>query len=110
MARLYEMCNEIDSEDILLDREDLTEEEKEKLFSAMKEEGVIKRKSKRKPKRYVAGIAAAAALAIIITPNVSANAAYAMSQIPILGNVIKMITVREYNYDSERFEDRKSVV
>ncbi|MGN0248546.1 MAG: RsiV family protein, partial [Lachnospiraceae bacterium] len=37
-------------------------------------------------------------------PNVSANAAYAMSQIPILGNVIKMITVREYNYDSERFE------
>ncbi|MBO5452211.1 MAG: DUF3298 domain-containing protein [Lachnospiraceae bacterium] len=104
MARLYEMCNEIDSEDILLDREDLTEEEKEKLFSAMKEEGVIKRKPKRKPKRYVAGIAAAAALAIIITPNVSANAAYAMSQIPILGNVIKMITVREYNYDSERFE------
>ena len=146
MARLYEMCNEIDSEEILLDREELTEEEKEKLFSAMKEEGVIRkqqtyikpkqkqqktnqnehvsrnseknterntekkpkknaeRKPKRKPKRYVAGIAAAAALAIIITPNVSANAAYAMSQIPILGNVIKMITVREYNYDSERFE------
>lgn len=128
MARLYEMCNSIDSEELLLDREELTEAEKEKLFSVMKEEGVIKkqksnvnakqqtsnqrerrsknteRKSKRKPKRYVAGIAAAAALAIIITPNVSANAAYAMSQIPILGNVIKMITVREYNYDSERFE------
>ena len=123
MARLYEMCNEIDSEDILLDREDLTEEEKEKLFSAMKEEGVIrkrqqrssgnteknakentKRKQKRNSKRYVAGIAVAAALAIIITPNVSANAAYAMSQIPILGNVRKMITVREYNDDSERFE------
>ena len=119
MARLYEMCNEIDSEDILLDREELTEEEKAKLFSAMKEEGVIQkqqqrssgnreknteRKPKRNSKRYVAGIAVAAALAIIITPNVSANAAYAMSQIPILGNVIKMITVREYNYDSERFE------
>ena len=123
MARLYEMCNEIDSEDILLDREELTDEEKARLFSAMEAEGVIrkrqqhssgnteknakentKRKQKRNSKRYVAGIAVAAALAIIITPNVSANAAYAMSQIPILGNVIKMITVREYNYDSERFE------
>ena len=121
MARLYEMCNEIDSEDILLDREELTDEEKARLFSAMEAEGVIrkrqqrssgnteknakentKRKQKRNSKRYVAGIAVAAALAIIITPNVSANAAYAMSQIPILGNVIKMITVREYNY--ERFE------
>ena len=123
MARLYEMCNEIDSEDILLDREELTDEEKARLFSTMEAEGVIrkrqqrssgnteknakentKRKQKRNSKRYVAGIAVAAALAIIITPNVSANAAYAMSQIPILGNVIKMITVREYNYDSERFE------
>lgn len=123
MARLYEMCNEIDSEDILLDREELTDEEKARLFSTMEAEGVIrkrqqrssgnteknakentKRKQKRNSKRYVAGIAVAAALAIIITPNVSENAAYAMSQIPILGNVIKMITVREYNYDSERFE------
>ena len=47
MARLYEMCNEIDSEDILLNREDLTEEEKEKLFSAMKEEGVIRKRQQR---------------------------------------------------------------
>ena len=49
-------------------------------------------------------MAVAAALVILIVPNVSANAAYAMSQIPLLGNVIKMITVREYNYDSDRFE------
>ena len=47
MARLYEMCNEIDSEDILLDREELTEEEKAKLFSAMKEEGVIQKRQQR---------------------------------------------------------------
>ncbi|MGN0248203.1 MAG: hypothetical protein ACI4C0_02800, partial [Lachnospiraceae bacterium] len=89
MARLYEMCNEIDSEDILLDREELTDEEKARLFSTMEAEGVIrkrqqrssgnteknakentKRKQKRNSKRYVAGIAVAAALAIIITPNV----------------------------------------
>ncbi|MGN0132977.1 MAG: RsiV family protein [Lachnospiraceae bacterium] len=107
MARLYEMCNEIASDEILMDREELTDEEKESLLAELKEQGIIgknEKKKKRRSGRYVAGIAAAAVLAIVIVPNVSPRAAYAMSQIPVLGNVIKMITVREYNYDSERFE------
>lgn len=111
MARLYEMCNEIDSEDILMDREELTKEEKERLLYGLREQKAIGKKQgreavggKRKAGRYAAGIAAAAALAIIILPNVSPRAAYAMSQIPVLGDVIKVITVRQYDYESERYE------
>lgn len=102
MARLYEMCNEIDSDDILMDREELTEEEKERLLAGLREQKVIGKKHG--AWRYAAGIAAAAVLAVIVLPNVSPRAAYAMSQIPVLGNVIKVITVREYDYESERFE------
>ena len=110
MAKLYEMCNEINSDEILSDREDLTKEEKDKLLADFKEgkdTGHQYGKNKKQKKTwssYIGKAAVAAALAILIVPNVSANAAYAMAQIPLLGNVIKMITVREYNYDSDRFE------
>ena len=110
MAKLYEMCNEINSDEILSDREALTKEEKDKLLADFKEgkdTGYQYGKNKKQKKTwssYIGKAAVAAALAILIVPNVSANAAYAMAQIPLLGNVIKMITVREYNYDSDRFE------
>ena len=122
MAKLYEMCNEINSDELLSNREDLTQEEKDKLLANFKEskesgqeksdrqektagqENIKKKKHKKSWGSYIGKVAVAAALVILIVPNVSANAAYAMSQIPLLGNVIKMITVREYNYDSDRFE------
>lgn len=107
MARLYEMCNDVDSDEILMDKEELSSAEKERLLLGLREQNVIGKKKNNKPrglKRYVGGIAAAAVLAILILPNASPRAAYAMSQIPVFGNVIKVITVREYNYESERFE------
>lgn len=114
MAKLYEMCNDINSDELLSNREDMTQEEKDKLLANLKEskevgresgqENIKKKKQKKSWGSYIGKVAVAAALVILIVPNVSANAAYAMSQIPLLGNVIKMITVREYNYDSERFE------
>ena len=54
--------------------------------------------------RIAGFVAAAAAALFVILPNTSAKAAYAMSQIPILGDVIKAVTIREYSYDSERFQ------
>lgn len=104
MARLYEMCNDIDSEDILKYREEVTEEEKERMMKNFKAE---KKHSANKGKhagRIVGFAAAAAAAVLVIVPNTSAKAAYAMSQIPILGDVIKAVTIREYNYESERFQ------
>ena len=45
----------------------------------------------------------AAVLAIVlILPNTSQTAAAAMQQIPLLGNLFKVVTVREYQVDEER--------
>lgn len=104
MARLYEMCNDIDSEDILKDREELTEGERDKMMKNFTDGKKHLAKRSKKAGRIAGFVAAAAAAALIIVPNTSAKAAYAMSKIPILGDVIKAVTIREYNYDSERFQ------
>ncbi len=44
-------------------------------------------------------IAAAVLIAFIILPNTSAGVAYAMSKIPFIGNVVKVVTFRDYKYD-----------
>lgn len=71
------------------------------------EESIQKaKKEKRKVVRFrrykQVGLTAAAALAlIIITPNVSRSAAMAMSNIPIIGSIIKVITIRDYKVDEK---------
>lgn len=52
--------------------------------------------------RRCASVAAGLALALIIVPNTSANAAYAMSRIPVLGDFVKVVTFRDYHYEDER--------
>ncbi len=52
--------------------------------------------------RRCAAVAAGLALAFIIVPNTSANAAYAMSRIPVLGDLVKVVTFRDYHYEDER--------
>ena len=48
-------------------------------------------------------MAAAAAVALfIILPNTSANVAYAMSGIPVVGRLVEAVTFRNYQYESER--------
>lgn len=103
MAKLYEMCNDIDSDEILKEREELTAEEKEKILTRVKTEA---KDSIRKGNKagIIAAWAAAAVLAIVILPNTSENVAHAMAKIPVLGTVIKVVTIREYNYEGERFE------
>ena len=46
--------------------------------------------------------AAGFALALIILPNTSKTVAYAMSQIPVLGKVVEVVTFRDYEYEDER--------
>lgn len=106
MSRIYEMCNDIDSENLLQEKEELSRKEKERLVDFMKSEGILSENGKKKGRnvgRTVGWAAAAAALALVIVPNVSANAAYAMEQIPILGNVIKVVTIRNYQFESENY-------
>ena len=107
MSRLYEMCNDINSADVLQDKERLTLEERKRLVETMKKAGIISEENKKKNRkgagRTAGWIAAAAVLTLVIVPNVSAEAAYAMEQIPILGSVIKAVTIREYQYEDDQF-------
>lgn len=64
------------------------------------------KKDKRKVKKvklWKTCTSAAAVLAIVlILPNTSQTAAAAMQQIPLLGNLFKITTIREYQVDEER--------
>ena len=110
MAKLYEMCNQVNSEDLLLDKEELTTEEKEALLGSVKLQiaGEIESNKSRKKNRkalMIAGwAAAAAAVAILVLPNTSPKIAYAMSQVPVLRNVIDVVVIRDYNYAEGTYE------
>ena len=107
MSRIYEMCNDLDSAELLKDREELTREEKGHLTEFMKREGILSESGKKKNRntagRIVGWAAAAAVIALVVVPNTSATAAYAMEQIPILGSVIRAVTIRNYQYESEDY-------
>lgn len=50
----------------------------------------------------MAGTAVAAVfIAFIILPNTSEGVAHAMAKIPLLGNVVQVVTFRDYGYESE---------
>lgn len=49
-------------------------------------------------------IATAAALVLVILPNTSAEIAYAMERIPVIGGLFKVITIREYTYEDEKHQ------
>ncbi len=109
MAKLYEMCNDINSEDLLLDKEEMTTEEKEALLGSVKlqiaEEGKSKgKKNNHRVFKIVGWAAAAAAVAILVLPNASPKIAYAMSQVPVLRNVIEVVVIRDYNYAEGTYE------
>lgn len=72
---------------------------KEKMEKAKREN----KRNRRKTYFIRIGTAAAAAIAaFIILPNTSANVAYAMEKIPLLGNLIEVVTFRDYEYESDR--------
>jgi len=51
-------------------------------------------------RRWAIGVAAALAVFIAV-PNLSAPAAAAMERIPVLGDIVRVITFRSYTYDSD---------
>lgn len=61
-----------------------------------------KKKVLRKRQLHIATVAAAAVAAFVILPNTSANIAYAMEQIPVLGKLVEVVTFRDYEYESDR--------
>lgn len=60
---------------------------------------MLKRKAR---KRSALAVTAAVILSILILPNISRTIAYAMRNIPILGDFFKVITFRDYQYGDEK--------
>lgn len=72
---------------------------KERMQSAIRRAEMEKRKEAKKKRIRNFGIGAAAVLVLAILPNTNREIAYAMGNLPVIGGLFKVITVREYNYD-----------
>ena len=86
---------------------EMSEEQLNQLKIKMKEAkmtGKINKKHRyvRKIITVIASCAAAFLVAIIVLPNTSGKVAYAMERIPVLGQLVKVITFRDYQYASDR--------
>ena len=57
-----------------------------------------------KKKSFAKYVTVAAALAgtLILLPNTSSSVAHAMEQIPVIGQLVKVVTFRDYEYESEQ--------
>lgn len=62
-----------------------------------------RKEQKKKVPMSIAAVAAAAVAAFVILPNTSANIAYAMEQLPVLGKLVEVVTFRDYEYESDRY-------
>lgn len=79
------------------------ENAKEKIEEAVMRAKESKRKTRRVRTFRCVGSAAAVFAAILILPNTSQTVAAAMQQIPVLGNFFKVVTIRDYQVDEERY-------
>lgn len=76
----------------------------EEQLQGMKQQIDRAKMEKRQKKKLMTALksAAAVAAAFIILPNTSANVAYAMGQMPVIGKLVEVVTFREYHYEDER--------
>lgn len=78
------------------------------------EEGIRKaQQEKRRHNKLIwlrsTGVAAAAALLFVLLPNTNASIAMAMERIPLIGGIVKVVTIRDYQISNET-HDAKVVV
>ena len=81
----------------------MSEEQLSRLKMKMEEAKCENRKERRKA--HITRISAAAAalvIAFIALPNMSPAIAYAMEQMPIIGQFVKVVTFRNYEYEDEQ--------
>lgn len=81
----------------------IEEAKQEKQQAERKQQLQQKPAGRKKPLSLKIGLtAAAAAAAFILLPNISKDAAYAMSRLPIVGGLVEVVTFRDYQYEDER--------
>ena len=74
----------------------------EQLASYKKAIAGTSRKTGGRALKFSLGAAAAVFAAFLILPNTSPAIAYAMERVPVLGNLVSVVTFRDYQYDSDR--------
>ena len=77
------------------------EQAKQEKKAEQEKQAVAQKTNQRNTARKWYAVAAAAAI-IIAVPNLSPNAAYAMEKIPVLGNLFRIVTFRDYTYEDEK--------
>ncbi len=77
---------------------------KEKMEEAVMRAKESKKRAKTKRIIRCAGSAAAVFAFLLILPNTSRTAAAAMQRIPVLGDFFKVVTVREYQVEEDRYQ------
>ncbi len=82
--------------------EEQTEVLKRTIERAKEDNRIKERKEKRARRWRGCSLAAAAVAAFLILPNTSADVAHAFEQIPLLGKLVEVVTIRDYQYESER--------
>lgn len=83
----------------------MSEEELTKLRGRMEEAKRENRRERGRARRHRAAMAAAiAAAAFVILPNTSQAAADAMERMPVIGGLVRVVTLRSYQYEDDRHE------
>lgn len=81
----------------------MSKEQLEKLRAVMEDAKMTDgREQNKKSMRRFAVTAAAFVGAFMILPNTSATVAHAMEQIPVIGQLVQVVTFRDYEYESDR--------
>lgn len=80
------------------------EEVKEKMEEAVKKAQEHKMKARKRRTIRALGSAAAVVAIVLILPNTNRTVAAAMQQIPLLGDFFKVVTVREYQVEEDRYQ------
>lgn len=81
----------------------MSQEQLEELRIKMKEADRMNKKERRNIRIMRLALAAASFIGVfIILPNTSAGIANAMEQIPVIGQLVKVVTFRNYEYETDR--------
>lgn len=104
---IAEKNNIVEKELILLKNEykktEMSDEQFEKMRLIMKEVKLMDIKERNRARmKKAAVITAAFVAAIIILTNTSVTIAHAMEQIPVIGQLVKAVTFRDYKYETDR--------
>lgn len=79
------------------------------VFNSLPDENIESFTKKKHRRRIVLSVASVALFALVLMPNMSSVYANALNDIPVIGKLIKVVTVRSYFYEDDKKELNVSV-